>query len=114
MAMNGAVTLDDDSIVLFFNGTLGVYASNTPFSLGTIVYDCATKTYQQVTASGITGATPPAFSVVSGSVTQDGTVTWMSLDPPSVIVSVNLPPSPPNVPPAPPAAPTGLFVVSES
>lgn len=114
MAMNGAVTLNDDNIVLFFNGSLGIYASSTAFPLGEIVYDCASKTFQQVTSSGITGAIPPTFLAPFGSVTQDGSVTWMSLDPPLVTVSVNLPPSPPNVPPAPPAAPTGLVVISES
>ncbi|HEY5268367.1 MAG TPA: ice-binding family protein [Candidatus Saccharimonadales bacterium] len=113
-AMNGAVTLDNDNIVIFFNGLLAVYASSTAFGLGDIVFDCATGTYQQVTSSGISGATPPTFLVPFGSVTQDGSITWMSLDPPTVTVSVNLPPSPPNVPPPPPAAPTNLMVVSES
>lgn len=110
MAMNGAVTLNDDNVVLFFSGSLGVYAASTAMSLGEIVFDCASQTYQQVTKSGVSGATAPTFLVPAGSVTQDGTVTWMSLDPPLVAVSVNLPPSPPNVPPPPPAAPTGLHV----
>jgi hypothetical protein len=114
MAMNGAVTLDDDNIVLFFNGTLGVYGSSKAFVLGEIVFDCASQTYQQVTSAGTSGATPPTFGIPSGTVTQDGSVTWISLDPPMVTVSINLPPSPPNVPPPPPAAPTGLFVVSET
>jgi hypothetical protein len=114
LALTGAVTLDDDSIVLFTNGSLAVYASSTFFGLGEIVFDCASQTYQQVVIAGTSGATPPTFSRVIGVTTQDGTITWISLDPPLVITISNLPPSPPNVPPAPPAAPTGLVVTSET
>ena len=113
-AMTGAVTLDKDSVVIFFDGTLGVYAPSTHFNLGDIVFDCTTQTYQQVVVAGTSEATPPVFLVPSGSLTHDGTVTWMSLDPALVLVSLNLPPSPPNVPPPPPQAPSGLVLISEN
>lgn len=114
LAMTGAVTLNDDSVVLFANSALEIYGSLKSFSLGDIVFDCVSQTYQQVVVGGISGATPPTFLVPPGSITHDGTVTWMSLDPPLITIISNLPPSPPNVPPAPPAAPTGLMLVSET
>jgi len=114
MALTGAVTLNDDNIMLLSNSSLAIYGSSKHFPLGQIVFDCVSQTYQQVIISGTSGATPPLFGVPIGSITQDGTVTWISLDPPLVVVVSNLPPSPPNVPPPPPAAPTGLAVVSDS
>jgi hypothetical protein len=113
LAMTGAVTLDTDTVQMFLAAALAVYASNTFFRLGTIIYDCATNSYQQVSVAGTTGATRPTFSDVAGVLTQDGSVTWVSLDPPLVTVTTGLPPSPPNTPPAPPAAPTNPSVVSE-
>ena len=113
-AMTGAVTLNDDSVILFANSSLSVYASSHLFGLGDIIFDCVSQTYQQVIVAGTSGATPPTFLVPAGSVVHDGTVTWMSLDPPIITIISNLPPSPPNVPPPPPAAPTGLTLVSET
>jgi hypothetical protein len=112
--MTGAVTLNDDSVVLFNNGSLGIYGASTSFKLNEIIFDCASQTYQQAIVSGVSGATTPTFSKTVGAITVDGSVTWVSLDPPLVITISNLPPSPPNVPPAPPQAPTGLMVDSES
>jgi ice-binding like protein len=114
LAMTGAVTLNDDSVVIFANGSLGIYGPSTFYNLGTIVFDCVSQTYQQVIVAGVSGATPPVFSPIIGSITQDGSVTWISLDPPLIVTISNLPPSPPNNPPAPPAAPTGLVVTSET
>jgi len=114
LAINGAVTLDGNSVVLFLSATLALNQRNHPFGLGTIVFDCASSSFQQVIKAGITGETLPTYSPVFGVITQDGTVTWISLDPPAVSVEVSLPPSGPNVPPAPPAAPLNPRITSEA
>jgi hypothetical protein len=113
LARTGAVTLDTDIIQMFLSAALAIYKSNTFYAVGTIIFDCATQTYQQVAIEGTTGASRPAFNAAVGATTQDGTVLWVSLDPPLVTVTTGLPPSPPNVPPAPPAAPTNPSISSE-
>jgi hypothetical protein len=114
LAMSGAVTLDADTVQMFLSAQLGVYASNTRFEIGTIIYDCAANTYQQVAVAGITGASRPAFQTAIGATTHDGSVIWVSLDPPLVVVTTGLPPSPPNVAPTPPAGPTNPSIASET
>ncbi len=113
LARTGAVTLDADSIQMFLGAALAIYAPNTFYSYGTIVFDCVSQTYQQVAVEGTSGATRPTFSSVIGQTTQDGTILWVSLDPPLVVVTAGLPPSPPNTAPAPPAGPTNPQISSE-
>jgi hypothetical protein len=113
LARTGAVTLDDDTIILRLQDTVALYASNTFFPAGAVIFDCATQTYQQAQNSGTTGATRPAFNPIVGGTTADGTITWVTLDPVLVTISGPLPPSPPNTPPAPPAGPTNPAISSE-
>jgi hypothetical protein len=113
LASTGAVTLDADELNMILSASLGLYASNTRFSFGTIIFDCATQTFQQVAVEGVTGPTRPAFNSTVGATTQDGGVLWVTLDPPLGVVVTGLPPSPPNTPPAPPAAPTNPSISSE-
>jgi hypothetical protein len=96
------------------SATLSLYASNKFFGLGTITYDCASASFQQVVVPGISGATKPTFSPILGVLTQDGAVVWISLDPPTVNILVALPPSGPNTPPAPPSAPKNPRITSET
>lgn len=114
LARTGAVTLDDNRIALYLTVSLiDVWRPNTPFSVGQVLFDCATDTFQWVTTSGISGATRPAFASGPGATTQDGSVVWT--DPPSpVFVLMMLPPSPPNTPPAPPSAPLNPRITSEA
>jgi hypothetical protein len=112
MAMTGAVTLQSNDISMFIATTLALYTVNTFFSLGTIIFDCATNTFQEVIVAGTSGPTKPNFNTAIGGTTQDGTITWQTLDPP-IGAFVGLPPSPPNTPPLPPTAPTGLRITSE-
>jgi hypothetical protein len=114
LAINGAVTLDGNSVVLFLSATLALNQRDHAFGLGTIIFDCVSSSFQQVIKAGITGSTLPTYSPIFGVITQDGTVTWISLDPPAVSVEVSLPPSGPNVPPAPPAAPLNPRITSEA
>jgi hypothetical protein len=114
LARTGAVTMDGNSVIMFLKAFLAVYISSKFYQLGTIIYDCATNSFQQVIVAGTTGPNRPQFSPTLGVITQDGGVTWVSLDPPEVNVQVPLPPSGPNTPPAPPAAPTGVAVKSEN
>jgi hypothetical protein len=113
LALTGAITLNTDTIEMFLEATLAFYAGSSPYPLGAIFFDCATGTYQQVIVAGTTGATRPTFGIPIGSLTYDGTVTWISLDPLYGAVSTGLPPSPPNTPPAPPAPPTSPAISSE-
>jgi hypothetical protein len=115
LARVGAVTLDTDSVVMFLSATLSVYAPNKQFNVGDIVFDCVSQSFQQVSVPGISSdaAHRPVFSPVLNTITQDNTVTWVSLDPPEVSVQISLPPSGPNVPPAPPAAPTNPRITVE-
>lgn len=114
LARTGAVTLDTDSLIMFFSAVLAIYASSTHYDLGTIIFDCATQTYQQVAIEGTSGATRPTFSAIVGVTTQDGSITWVALDPPFTVVSTGLPPSPPNTSPTPPAGPTNPRISSET
>ena len=113
LAQVGAVTMDTNTISLFLSAQLSVWAPNTFFSLGTVIFDCATGTFQWVTTAGVSGATRPIFNTGTGQTTQDGTVVWT--DPPigEFLVQGPLPPTPLNVPPAPPAPPTNLRIISE-
>lgn len=113
LARTGAVTLNDDAIQMFLSATLGLYNSNSFYSIGTVIFDCATQTFQQATTDGTTGATRPKFNTAIGATTQDGTEVWVSIDPILPVVVTGLPPSPPNTPPAPPAAPTNPAISSE-
>jgi hypothetical protein len=113
LARTGAVTLISDSVTLFISSEIALYASQFLFSLGTVIFDCATQTYQQVIVAGITAPTRPAFNPVVGGTTQDGQVLWITLDPPAASILTPISASPPNVPPAPPAAPTGPRIASE-
>lgn len=112
LAMTGAVTMDTNSVSMFIATTLALNARNKFFKVGTIIFDCATQTFQEVIAAGITFTSPVPFNSTVGATTQDGSVTWLTLDPP-VGAFVGLPPSGPNVPPVAPPAPTGLKIVSE-
>ena len=113
LALTGAVTLINDTISLFLNASLGLYASNALIPIGDVIFDCVSNSYQQAIVGGETGATRPVFSPIVGVTTQDGTVLWVSLDPPSTVLLLPLPPGPPNVPPALPPAPTGPRIASE-
>jgi hypothetical protein len=113
LARTGAVTLIGDTINLFLNASLGLYAANEVVPLGDVIFDSVSQSYQQAIIAGTTGATRPTFSPIVGVTTQDGTVLWASLDPPTVVLALPLPPGPPNVPPAPPAAPTNPRIASE-
>ena len=110
LARVGAVTLIDDFVQLFISGRLVIWNANTAYQFGDIMFDCATKSYQEVIKAGTSGATVPTFSDVLGTLTNDGTIVWQSLDSTAVIISVDLPPAPANVPPAPPAPPTNPSV----
>lgn len=114
LARTGAVTMDGNQVIMFVKATLSVYEANHAYSLGTIVFDCATQTYQQAIVAGTSGANRPSFSIPIGVLTNDNNVVWVSLDPPSVDIYVNLPPSGPNTPPAPPAAPLNPRITSEA
>lgn len=113
LAMTGAVTLDNDEVILFQLGKLAVWAASVQFNPGLIIFDG--QNYQEVMSGGISGAVfPSAWGVATGSTTVDGGVVW------SVISAINdlvilkgLPPSLPNTPPAPPGAPTGLHIQNE-
>jgi hypothetical protein len=113
LARTGAVTLDADTIILRLQDTVASYASNTFVAAGSVIFDCATQTYQQVLTGGTTGATRPAFNATLGGLTTDGTVVWIDIDPTLVTISLPLPPSPPNTPPTPPAGPTNPRIASE-
>jgi hypothetical protein len=113
LAQTGAVTLDADTIDLSISSSLALYALNTAFTYGTIIFDCATQSFEQVAVAGTTGGSRPVFNSAVGATTQDGSVLWVTLDPPATFVGTGLPPGPPNTPPAPPAAPTNPSISSE-
>ena len=113
MALTGAITMDDDALVMFLTGSLAVWAPSTPFALGQIVFDGIG--YEEVTADGMSGGSAPAWNRAPGASTPDGTLTWSPINAiGDVVILTGLPPSLPNVPPAPPAAPTGVVITSES
>jgi hypothetical protein len=113
LARTGAVTLIDDFLKLFISGRLTSWSPGLVVQFGDIIFDCATGTFQEAIQAGTTGATRPIFGVPTGTLTDDGTVIWQSLDHSTVIISVDLPPAPPNVAPPPPAAPTNPAISSE-
>lgn len=113
LARTGAVTITGPSVInSFISGTLVVYTSSSSVSVGDIFFDIPSSSYQQASVSGVTGVTPPIFSNVIGSVTIDGTVSWVTIDPLVTYIQSALPPSPPNIAPAPPAAPLNLQVAN--
>jgi hypothetical protein len=115
LALGGAITLIDDTIILFnavpFAGT---WLPLTNYGFGLAIFDCGTDTFQRVLVAGISSSTRPNFSAIPGAQTTDGSVVWEALSPASVILQTQLPPSPPNVPPSAPAAPTGLIISLEN
>lgn len=113
-SLTAAVTLIGDTVNLILASSLSVYAADSTYSVGTIVFDCASQTYQQVAVEGTTGAVHPTFSQVLGSTVLDGTVLWVEIDPELAVLNTGLPPSPPNTPPAPPAGPQNPRISSEA
>jgi hypothetical protein len=80
LARVGAVTLINDDLDMQVGGSLSVYAVNSAVLFGTVIFDCATGTFQEAVRGGSTGSTRPTFSTVLGTLTGDGTVVWESLD----------------------------------
>jgi hypothetical protein len=114
LARTGAVTLIGDTLTQSISATLGVYGSNQLTPVGGIIFDNASSSYQEAMVGGTTGPTRPTFSAVIGTMTPDGTVTWITMDPTQVSVVAPPPPSPPNVAPPAPAAPTNPRIASEA
>jgi len=113
LALTGAVTLDDNNVAMFIPITLIINGRGIPVAIGDVFFDCATGTYQEAIVGGVTALTAVAYNPVIGGTTQDGTVTWQTLDPP-VGSPLGLPPSQPVPPPTAPLAPTGLAIKSEN
>jgi hypothetical protein len=113
LAMNGAVTLDSNSISMLLPIVFIVNGRGMKVALGNIFFDCATGTYQEAIVAGTTALTAVAYNPTIGGTTQDGTVTWMTLDPPGAAL-MPLPPSQNVPPPSAPSAPTGLKITAES
>lgn len=113
LARVGAVTLDSNDVSLFIPGVLRLYASNTRYDVGNIIFDCPTHTFQEAIIGGVTCPSSPSFNPTIGGTTADCGVTWLTLNPP-VGTLLPLPPSPPNVPPVPPAAPLNPRITSEA
>jgi hypothetical protein len=114
-AITGAVTLDDNNIILFLQFPFeGAWMANTAYALGDLIFDCASNTYQEVVVAGTSGATKPTFSSTPNATTTDGTITWTAVSPASSYILIDLPPSPPNVAPPLPSAPTGLIISLEN
>src|ERR1700675_84729 len=115
IALTGAVTMDSNDVAMFIPITLIIYAHGTYEKLGSVFFDCASGTYQEVIVPGTTSpaGTVITFNPIIGGITKDGSVIWQTLDPP-VGSPLQLPSSQPVVAPVAPAAPTGLVVVSES
>jgi hypothetical protein len=110
VALNGQVTLDANEVVSITVGSLELYAHNTAYTAGQVIFDPITGTFQQVYIAGTTGATTPAFNATPGGMTVDGTLTWMTLMISDVTVNLPTPPSVPNQPPPPPAPPSDLII----
>lgn len=109
LARVGAVTLDTNTISLFEIAQLGFWLPDHFYSIGQIIPDCATGSFQRVIVAGMSGHTIPKFNVGTNAITQEGPsnpqLTWT--DPPEGSIFVVGPPAPapPNVPPPPPQAP---------
>jgi hypothetical protein len=114
LARVGAVTLIDDVINMQISSLLGSYGPGLVYTVGEIIYDCVSNTFQQVVRAGTTGSILPVFSPVIGTLTHDGSVIWKSLDHSGVLITVGLPPAPANTPPPPPAPPTNVEISSEN
>jgi hypothetical protein len=113
VALTGAVTLNDDQIVLFLTGTLAIWAPSAPFGLGQVIFDGAS--YQEVTMAGTSGPALPGWNRSAGLTTTDGSVVWSPiLAVGDIVILTDLPPSLPNVPPPPPAPPSGVRISSEN
>jgi len=113
IALNGAITMDTNSVAMFIPIVLIINGRGKDVKIGDVFFDCATGTYQEAIAAGITSTSVVAYNPVIGGTTQDGTVTWQTLDPP-IGSPLGLPPSQPVPPPVAPLAPTGLAISSES
>jgi Ice-binding-like len=118
LAQVGAVTLIGDVLAMQVVGHLIVYSQNKVINENDIFFDCVSGSYQQALNSGVSGGTRPTFSPVYGTITQDNTVRWISLDSQGpTVVLLSMPGSGPNVPPPPPpppATPTGLRFASQA
>ena len=115
LALTGAITLDDNSIMLTNSAPFTLYASNTAYTVGEVIFDCASGMFEEVTIAGTTQVAPrPTFPSVASVYTMDGTVQWLSISPVGVIINLPLPPSPPNVAPLPPTAPQNPRITLEN
>jgi hypothetical protein len=106
ISLTAAVTLIGDDIDLLLTASLSFNADLTAYTAGQVIYDEVSHSYQQVIVGGTSGSPRPAFSATVGVTTQDGSVTWVCINPALALLLVSLPPSAPNLPPAPPSAPT--------
>jgi hypothetical protein len=117
LAQVGSVTMDTNQVSLLISAELTVWAPNTFFSVGQVIFDCASNTYQWVTTPGVSGATRPTFNVGVGVTTTEGPslppLTWT--DPPTPLLVLGpTPPTPPNTAPPAPLPPTGVRIDSEA
>jgi hypothetical protein len=113
LALTGAVTMDTNGVAMFIPLTLIINGRGKNVKLGSVFFDCLTGTYQEAIVGGVTSGDVVAYNPVIGGHTQDGTVTWQTLDPP-IGSPLQLPPSQPVAPPVAPLAPTGLEIKSET
>lgn len=112
LASTGAVTLDGNNVIMFTTASLSSRKNDSPMTVGQIIFDCASQTFQEVLVGGKTGNVQPVFSIVPGVLTKDGSVEFGVVT--GIILEVPLPPSNPNVPPPPPPAPINLVITSEA
>jgi len=112
-ALTGAVTMDTNNVAMFVPIILIINGRGKLVKIGNVFFDCLTGTYQEAIVGGTTSTSTVAYNPVIGGITQDGGVTWQTLDPP-IGSPLGLPPSQPVAAPVAPAAPTGLAIVSES
>jgi hypothetical protein len=56
LALTGAITLIDNTIVLFDASPFLVYQSGTAYLVGEVIYDCASNMFQEVTQAGTTAS----------------------------------------------------------
>jgi hypothetical protein len=112
-ALTGAITMDTNDVAMFIPIILIINGRGKAIDIGDVFFDCVTGTYQEAIVGDVTSLDTVAYNQTIGGTTQDGSVTWQTLDPP-VGSPLGLPPSQPVPPPVAPAAPTGLVIVSES
>jgi hypothetical protein len=113
IALNGAITMDTNGVAMFIPIILIINGRGKTVALGSVFFDCLTGTYQEAIVGGVTLGSVVAYNPVIGGLTQDGSVTWQTLDPP-IGSPLQLPPSQPVAAPVAPSAPTGLVIVSET